>query len=117
MFVSGKVEVNEAPEDEQDVEGKEEGKARKPVVDPATIWIDVSPESTSATAAHDAAQDVPPLLKDYQITDVDIDFRESFYTREVGPQLLEPISDLDPLVDVFSPLIPAPGRCSSTIRG
>ncbi|KAJ7602542.1 hypothetical protein B0H17DRAFT_1222761 [Mycena rosella] len=44
--------------------------------------------------------DVLALLKDYQITDVDVDFRESFYTREAGPRLLEPVGDLDPLVDV-----------------
>jgi hypothetical protein len=74
-----KVEVDEAPEDEEDAESEQKGKAEKPVVGPVTIWIGVSPESTSATAAHDMAQDV--LLKDYQITDVDIDFRESFDTR------------------------------------
>ncbi|KAH8114185.1 hypothetical protein DFH11DRAFT_1856007 [Phellopilus nigrolimitatus] len=101
------VEVDEAPEDEGDDE--ETVEAKKPVVGPVTIWIGVFPESTSATAARDAAQDVLALLKDYQITDVDVDFRESFYTREAGPQLLEPVDDLDPLVDVVSPLTPALG--------
>ena len=72
-------------EDEEGGESEEEGKARKPVSSPVTIWIGIFPESTSATAAHDAAQDVLALLKDYQITDLDIDFRESFYMREVGP--------------------------------
>ncbi|KAF8799280.1 hypothetical protein BYT27DRAFT_7221909 [Phlegmacium glaucopus] len=114
-----KVEVDEAPEDEENAVGKEEGKgeggkAKKPVVGPVTIWIGVFPESTSAMAAHDAAQDVLALLKDYQITDVDVDFRESFYIREVGPQLLEPVNDLDPLVDVVSPLTPALGLHIST---
>jgi hypothetical protein len=42
-------------------------------------------------------------------TTVDIDFRESFCTREVSPQLLEPAGDLDPLVDVVSSLTPALG--------
>ena len=105
-----KVEVDEAPEDEEDAEGEEEGEAKKPVVSPVTIWIGVFPESTSATAAHDAAQVVIALLKDYQITDVDIDF----YTREVGPRLHEPVDDLDPLVDVVSPLTPALGLRIST---
>ena len=76
--------------------------------------IGVFPESTSATAAHDAAQSLLVLLKDYQITDVDIDFRELFYTRKVGPQLLKPVGDLDPLVDVVSPLTPALGLGIST---
>jgi hypothetical protein len=88
--------------------------AKKPVVSPVTIWIGVFPESTSATAAHNAAQDVLALLRDYQITNVDIDYRESFYTRKVGPQLLQPVDDLDPLVDVVSPLTPALGLGIST---
>ena len=125
-----KVEVDEAPEDEEgegeeesegeesedeeESEGEEEGKAKKPVISPVTIWIGVFPDSTSATVAHDAAQVVLALLKDYQITDVDIDFRESFYSREVGPLLLEPVGDLDPLVDVVSHLTPALGLRIST---
>jgi len=101
--------VDEEPQDEEYAEGEEEGEAKKPVAGPVTIWIGVSPESTSATAAHDAAQVVLALLKNYQITDVDIDFRESLYTREVGPRLHEPVGDLDPLLEVVSPLTPALG--------
>ena len=59
-------------------------------------------------------QDVLAPLRDYQIIDVDVDFRESFYTREAGPQLLQPVDDLDPLVDVVSPLTPALGLHIST---
>jgi hypothetical protein len=55
------------------------------------------------------AQDVLALLRDYQITNIDIDHREHFYTREASPQLLQPVNDLDPLVDVVSPLIPVLG--------
>ncbi|KAF9007706.1 hypothetical protein BDZ89DRAFT_997164 [Hymenopellis radicata] len=100
----------------QDVEGSLDEASRKALqaVGRVTIWIGVFPESTSPTAAHDAAQDVLALLKDYHITDVDIDFRESFYTREVGPQLLEPVWDLHPLVDVVSPITPALGLRIST---
>lgn len=43
-----------------------------------------------------------------------MDFRESIYTREVGPRLLKPVDDLDPLVDVVSPLTPALGLRIST---
>jgi hypothetical protein len=66
-------------------------------------------------AAHNAAQAVLALLKDYQITNVDVDFCKSFYTREAGPQFLEPVGDLDPLVDVISPLTPALGLRISTV--
>lgn len=79
------------------------------VVGPVTIWIGVSRDTTSAMAAHGAAQDVLALLKDYKITDVDVDFRESTYVREAGPRLHKPVGDLNPHVDVVSPLTPALG--------
>ena len=114
------VEVDEALEDEESEneeseDEEEEGKAKKPAVSPVTIWTGVFPESTSATAAHDAAQDVLALLKNhYQITGVDVDFHESLYMREVGTQLLKPVGDLDPLVDVVGPLTRALGLRIST---
>jgi hypothetical protein len=74
----------------------------------------VSPDTTSPTAAHSAAEDVLALLEDYQITDVDVDFRESTYVREVGPRLHRPVGDLDPLVDVVGPITPALGLGIST---
>lgn len=40
-------------------------KTKKPVVGSVTIWIGVFPESTSAPAAHDVAQDVLAHLRDY----------------------------------------------------
>jgi hypothetical protein len=36
------------------------------------FWIGVFPKTTSAAVAHDAVQDVLALLKDYQITDINI---------------------------------------------
>ncbi|KAL5480421.1 hypothetical protein ACEPAI_1691 [Sanghuangporus weigelae] len=105
-----KVVEDEAVEDEDD----DSGEAKKPIVGPVTIWIGVSPDTTSATAAHGAAQDVLALLKDYEITDVDVDFRESVYVREVGPRLHRPVGDLDPLVDVVGPLTPTLGLRIST---
>ena len=63
-----KARVNEAPEDEEEDEDEETVKAKKLVVSPITLWIGVFLESTSATAAHDTAQDVLALsqgLPDY----------------------------------------------------
>ncbi|KAF9235843.1 hypothetical protein BU15DRAFT_89406 [Melanogaster broomeanus] len=114
------VGVDEEPENEEHIEGEEEVEdeetvePKKPVAGPVTIWIGVFPGSTSATAAHNSALDVLALLRDYHITDVDIDYRESFYTREAGPQLLKPVNFLHPLVDVVSPLTPALGLRIST---
>ena len=87
---------------------------KNPVVGPVTIWIGVSPDTTSTTAAHSAAEDVLALLKDYQTTDVDADFRESVYVREVGPQLHRPVDEVDLLVDVVGPITPALGLGIST---
>ncbi|KAI0786131.1 hypothetical protein C8Q75DRAFT_794210 [Abortiporus biennis] len=71
------------------IEGEDEGDekesdAKDSIISPVTIWI---------------AQDVLALLEGYKITDVDIDFRESNYVREVGPLLHTPVGDLDPLLD------------------
>ncbi|KAF9010842.1 hypothetical protein BDQ17DRAFT_1387976 [Cyathus striatus] len=99
------VDVDEAHWDED----ADEEEAKKPIVSPVTIWIGVFPGSTSATTAYNAAQAILSLLKDHQITDVDVDFRESFYTRKSSPQLLKPVDDLDPLIDVISPLTPTLG--------
>ncbi|KAI6043392.1 hypothetical protein EDC04DRAFT_2891015 [Pisolithus marmoratus] len=60
-------------------------------------------------SAHDAAEDVLSLLRDYKITDINVDFQESISTCYAGPQLLQPVSDVDPLVNAVSPLIPALG--------
>ena len=87
---------------------------KKPTAGPVTIWIGVFPNSTSPTTAHDAAQSVLALLAGSQITDIDIDFRESLYRRQAGPRLLSPVNDLDPLANVISPLTPALGLHIST---
>lgn len=115
------VEFDEAPSDEEeDDSADEEGEGetakvkKKPAVGPVTIWVGVFPDRTPATAAHDAAQVVLALLARHNITDVDIDFRESLYRREAGLPLLSPVGDLDPLVDVISPLTPALGLHIST---
>ncbi|EGN92456.1 hypothetical protein SERLA73DRAFT_191106 [Serpula lacrymans var. lacrymans S7.3] len=81
---------------------------------PVTIWIGVSLDITSATAAHDAAQEILALLSKNEIVDVDIDFRGSIYRRHVGPVLVPPVNDLDPLLEVVSPINPALGLYIST---
>lgn len=115
------VDFDEAPSDEEEEcsvdedDGEETAEVKKkPAVGPVTIWVGVFPDRTPATAAHGAAQVVLGLLVEHQITDVDVDFRESLYRREAGPQLLSPVGDLDPLVNVVSPLTPALGLHIST---
>jgi len=89
----------------------EEGK-----VGPVVIWIGIFPESgLSATDARNLSMVLLALLKDFGLTDIEIEFRDSNYIREVGPRLLPPVNDLDPLVDVISPLTPALGLRISTM--
>ncbi|KAF8642657.1 hypothetical protein AX16_009453 [Volvariella volvacea WC 439] len=90
--------------------------AEEPVLSPPTVWVGV-PGTTPPTAAHNAAQAILALLRSREITDVNVEFRESEYISAAGPRLLSPVGDLDPLVDVVSPLTPALGlRISTTAR-
>ncbi|KAG8824813.1 hypothetical protein FRC17_009021, partial [Serendipita sp. 399] len=79
--------------------------AKEARVGPVTLWIGVFADWTPPTLAHEAAQDVLALLEKYSITDVSVHFRESIYTTKVGPQLLQPIEDVDPLVDVIGNVV------------
>ncbi|TFK81504.1 hypothetical protein K466DRAFT_604445 [Polyporus arcularius HHB13444] len=60
-----------------------------------TIWIGVRCGELTAERAHDAARSCLALLKEFDITDVDIEFRESLYTRLAGPTLLKAVPDGD----------------------
>ncbi|KAJ1301685.1 hypothetical protein OPQ81_008921 [Rhizoctonia solani] len=105
------VEGNKVPWDDEDAEedGEEENsEVKEAIVGPVTIWVGV-PTNTPPTIAHNAAQDVLALLERCHITDVIVEFRESYYHTKTGPRLLRPVGDLDALVDVISPLTPALG--------
>ena len=78
-------------------------------VGPVVLWIGVTPESLSNEDAHTAACRCLDLLREFGISDVEVEFRESVYTRSVGPDLLEPVSDFNPIADVSGPLTPALG--------
>ncbi|KAI0247204.1 hypothetical protein BJV78DRAFT_1285715 [Lactifluus subvellereus] len=78
-------------------------------VGPVVLWIGVAAESLSGEDAHTSANGCLDLLKEFDITDVEVEFRESIYTPLAGPNLLKPASYLDPDVDVRGPLTPALG--------
>jgi hypothetical protein len=108
-----KVKVNKGSKNKEDTEseeksnGEEEDKAKKLVVSPVTIWIGIFSNTASAMAAHNAAQDVLTLLKNYQITNIDIKFYKSLYVHEVGPYLLRSVHGLDSCIDIVSLLTSA----------
>ena len=83
--------------------------ARGEVVGPVVLWIGVAPETLLGEVAHASANGCLDLLKEFGIDDVEVEFRESIYTRSAGPNLLKPVSDSAPDVDVRGPLTPALG--------
>lgn len=78
-------------------------------VGPVVLWIGVAPKTLLIEDAHAAANGCLDLLEEFDITDVEVEYRESIYTRSVGPSLLEPVYDTHPTVDVRGPLTPALG--------
>ncbi|TFY55345.1 hypothetical protein EVG20_g9354 [Dentipellis fragilis] len=85
-------------------------------VGPVVIWVGVHPGSgLVASTAHDASLVILTLLKEYEITDVHIHFRESNYIRDVGAPLYAPVSFLNPLADVLAPQTSAVGVGISTM--
>lgn len=82
-------------------EGKEPG--------PLFIWVGVLPGTLSPDRAKVAAEHCKKVLKEYEITDVEIAFRESVFTRSAGLQFLDHASRLDPTVDIRGPFTAALG--------
>lgn len=82
----------------------------KPVLDgkfyttPPTIWVGVVPDTLTGEIAHHSANDIPKLLKEHGITDVEVAYRESNAKFSAGPALFSPVSDLDPLKDAIDNL-------------
>jgi hypothetical protein len=58
------------------------------------------PDSTTGDAAFESSQDILQLLKQHDIDDIDVAYRESVAQPLTGPQLLAPVNDLHPLKDV-----------------
>ncbi|KZT23556.1 hypothetical protein NEOLEDRAFT_1163692 [Neolentinus lepideus HHB14362 ss-1] len=62
-----------------------------------------------AEDAENAAVRCKHILAEFQITDVEIAFRESVFTRSAGPQHLNNVSSFHPTMDVRAPFTPALG--------
>lgn len=71
---------------------------------PATIWVGVLPDTTTGEQVYNSSRDILDLLKQYNITDVDVAYRESKVKFSGGPELFAPVSDNDPLVEVIDSL-------------
>lgn len=82
---------------------------KKEAPGPIVLWIGVMPKSLSGHDAHTAAVGCVKLLESFELTDVEVEFRESVFTRSVGPQLLGPRYSTDATASVRSPLTPSLG--------
>lgn len=76
---------------------------------PVYLWVGVKPGALSRVNAEAAAVGCKELLKEFQITDVEVAFRESVFTRSAGSQLLKHVSSLNATADVRRPFTPALG--------
>lgn len=76
---------------------------------PLFLWVGVLPGTLSPDQAKEPAVHCKEILLQYKITTVEIAFRESIYTWHTNniwnttPQLLDPVSFLNPTVDIRNP--------------
>ncbi|KAH9964116.1 hypothetical protein BC827DRAFT_1265926 [Russula dissimulans] len=73
---------------------------------PVILWIGVMPGSLSHDDGTDVASKCQELLIEYDITDVNVELRESVVTRSARPKLLTVTSPYssDPIPDICEPL-------------
>ncbi|KAF9505055.1 hypothetical protein BS47DRAFT_1374340 [Hydnum rufescens UP504] len=76
---------------------------------PLHLWVGVEPGSLSFEDAQAAAEGCKKILTDAGFPGVEIAFRESIYTRSVGPQLLNYVPYRDPIAQNAAPFTPALG--------
>lgn len=86
------------------------------VTTPVTIWVGVLPDTLTGEVAFHSSNDILDLLKEHDISDVDVAYRESVARGFSGPELLAPVSDLDPLKAVIDPVTNALGLPIAGLR-
>ncbi|KAH9178534.1 hypothetical protein EDB89DRAFT_1842986 [Lactarius sanguifluus] len=76
---------------------------------PVVLWIGVKPGSLSLEDAQVAAVDCETILDKFNITGVEVAFRESLFTRSAGPKLFNYVDYPDATAAVRGQLTPALG--------
>jgi hypothetical protein len=79
------------------------------ITTPVTIWMGVLPDTLTGEVAFHSSNDILDLLKEHEISDIDVAYRESVARGFSGPELFAPVSDFDPLKAVIDPLTTALG--------
>jgi hypothetical protein len=88
--------------------------AAKMEAGPLFLWVGIMPGTLTPRDARDAAVVCKKILAESQITDVEIAFRESVFTRSAypwipSPQFYKYVPSKDPTADVRGPFTPALG--------
>ena len=90
--------------DESDAEGLQTA-----VTSDVTIWVGVQEDTTTGDVALKSSLDILGLLKQHDIDDVEVAFRESEARLLTGPPLLTPVDDDPPLKNVIHSVTTALG--------
>lgn len=77
------------------------------VTTPVTIWVGVLPDTLTGEEALHSSNNILDLLREHDILDVDVAYRESVARDFSGPELLKPVWDFDPLKPVIDPVTTA----------
>jgi len=86
------------------------------VTTPVTIWVGVLPDTLTGEVAFHSSNDILDLLKEYDIFDVDVAYRESVARDFSGPELFAPVSHLNPLKAVIDPVTTALGLPIASLK-
>ena len=73
------------------------------------LWIGVRPGSLSRQVGINVASQLKKVLLDHDISDIDVEIRESQIIQSAGPRLLQPTDDANPTVDFREPFTPTLG--------
>ncbi|KZP21618.1 hypothetical protein FIBSPDRAFT_891079 [Athelia psychrophila] len=65
------------------------------------IWVGVLPDSTTGDTTFKSFEDILQLLKQHDIHDIDMAYRESVAQPLTSPELLAPVNNLHPLQNVI----------------
>ena len=107
-WVEENEEVEESEDDIEDIDIKVAPYGTV-VTTPITIWVGVLPDTLSGEVAFHSSNDILDFLKEHDISDVDVAYRESVARGFSGPELFAPVSDLDPLKAIIDPVTTALG--------
>ncbi|CAE6419968.1 unnamed protein product [Rhizoctonia solani] len=100
----------------RDEEEPNTGGNSETVITPVTIWIGVLPDSLTGEVAFESSNDILKLLKNHNIHDIDVAYRESVAKPLSGVELFAPADDFDPLKDVIDPVTTALGLPIAGLR-